>query len=80
MERVSLERSKKQRLPVRLFNGARHACLGMHVARLEGKVCMEALSRYMPDYVVETDRLVRLRTEFVQGFESVPIKFKPFRV
>ena len=71
-----------RRRPARIlsFGHGTHACLGMHVARLEGKVCMEALSRYMPDYVVETDRLVRLRTEFVQGFESVPIKFKPFRV
>ena len=71
-----------RRRPARIlsFGHGTHACLGMHVARLEGKVCLEALSRYMPDYVVETDRLVRLRTEFVQGFESVPIKFKPFRV
>ncbi|MCZ6714170.1 MAG: cytochrome P450 [Deltaproteobacteria bacterium] len=71
-----------RRRPPRIlsFGHGTHACLGINVARLEGKVCMELLSRYMPDYVVETDRLVRLRTEFVQGFESVPIKFKPFRV
>ncbi len=71
-----------KRRPARIlsFGHGTHGCLGMHVARLEGKVCLETLTRYMPEYVVETDRLVRLRTEFVQGFESVPIRFKPFRV
>jgi cytochrome P450 len=57
------------------FGAGTHACLGTHVARLEGRVTFETLLARMPDYEVDLDRAVRLRTEFVQGFASLPIRF-----
>ena len=54
-----------------------HACLGTHVAKMEGKLTFEAVLKRIPDYEVDVDNAKRLRTEFVQGFESLPIKFKP---
>ena len=66
------------RRPARIlsFGAGTHQCLGTHVARLEGKITLETILRRMPEYEVDLDRAVRLRTEFVQGFQSLPIRFK----
>ncbi len=76
-DRIDIKRNPQRILS---FGHGTHACVGQHVARLEGKICLEALLKHMPDYEVETDRLQRLKTEFVQGFESMPVTFKPFKV
>jgi hypothetical protein len=73
------DRFDVKRRPRRIlsFGAGTHACLGMHVARMEGRVCLEAILARMPEYVVEIERAERLRTEFVQGFASLPIRFDP---
>ena len=57
------------------FGAGTHACLGTHVARMEGRVTLEAILSRMPDYEVQLDRAQRLRTEFVQGYSHLPICF-----
>jgi len=57
------------------FGAGTHACLGLHVAKMEGRVCFEELLAAMPEYEVDVGKVKRLRTEFVQGFESLPITF-----
>ena len=61
--------------PLRIlsFGAGSHQCLGTHVARMEGKVTLDAMLSRFPDYAVDLDQAVRLRTEFVQGFESLPV-------
>jgi cytochrome P450 len=68
-----------KRRPPRIlsFGHGIHSCIGLHVARMEAKVCLEAVAKHLPEYEVELDRLERLRTEFVQGFATMPIRFKP---
>jgi cytochrome P450 len=56
------------------FGAGHHACLGTHVARMEGKVCLEEVLARFPEYEVDLDRATRFRTEFVQGFQSLPIR------
>ncbi|MGH0038560.1 MAG: cytochrome P450 [Myxococcota bacterium] len=58
------------------FGAGTHACLGFHVARMEGKVCFEELLAAFPGYEILHDRAERLRTEFVQGFAALPISFQ----
>jgi hypothetical protein len=58
------------------FGAGAHQCLGTHVARMEGRVSLEEILGRWPDYEVELERAERLRTEFVQGFASLPIRFR----
>ena len=60
------------------FGHGTHACLGRHVARLEARVALEEILTAMPDYVVDLDASERLYTEYVQGFASLPIDFRPY--
>ena len=64
------------RRPARIltFGAGAHQCLGRHVARMEGRVCFEEILARFPDYEVELERAVRLHTEFVQGFASLPLR------
>lgn len=66
------------RKPARIlsFGAGNHACLGTHVARMEGRVCFEAILERFPGYEPDLDRAVRLRTEFVQGFASLPLRVR----
>jgi hypothetical protein len=58
------------------FGAGNHQCLGTHVARMEGKVCLEELLARFPNYRVDVERAVRLRTEFVQGFATLPVRIR----
>jgi len=57
------------------FGQGTHACIGIHVAKMEGKVCLEETLRRIPDYELQMDRSERLVTDFVQGFAKLPIRF-----
>jgi cytochrome P450 len=57
------------------FGAGTHACLGLHVAKMEGRVCLEEILGTWPEYQVDLENAERLRTEFVQGFASMPILF-----
>ncbi len=65
------------RKPARIlsFGAGTHACLGLFVAKMEGRVCLEELLARAPDYEVDESGIERLRTEFVQGFASLPVTF-----
>jgi cytochrome P450 len=57
------------------FGAGTHACLGTHVARMEGRVTLETILARMPHYEVDLAGAERLQTEFVQGYEKLPIRF-----
>jgi cytochrome P450 len=58
------------------FGHGIHACIGRHFARLEAVLCLEKVLGHMPEYEVEEGRLRRIRTEFVQGWESMPVRWR----
>jgi cytochrome P450 len=57
------------------FGFGLHACLGMHLARLEGKVALEEILRAMPDFSVDEAGLDRMHSPNVRGFTRVPVRF-----
>jgi cytochrome P450 len=66
-----------QRRPPRIasFGAGQHACLGQHVAKLEGRLCLEAILSRAPHYRVDVGRAERHHTEFVQGYARLPVEF-----
>jgi cytochrome P450 len=58
------------------FGHGTHLCIGQHFARMEAKLCIKTLLDWAPEYEVRADQLVRLKTEFVQGWESMPVAFE----
>ena len=68
-----------QRKPSRIlsFGAGIHTCIGLHVAQMEGRVCLEEALRRIPDWEVDWAESERLRTEFVQGFAKLTVRFQP---
>ena len=58
------------------FGYGPHSCLGVNVARLEGRVCLEELLARAPHYAVDQAGAERLVTEYVQGYWKLPIVFE----
>jgi cytochrome P450 len=73
------DRFDVHRRPPRIlsFGHGIHACIGQHFARLEGRLCLAKLLAHAPDYEVREEKLTRIRTEFVQGWESMPVVLRP---
>jgi len=58
------------------FGHGTHACLGIHVAKAEGRIALEELLRRDREYDIDLAGAERLRTEFVQGFARLPIRIR----
>jgi cytochrome P450 len=55
------------------FGHGTHACLGIHIAKAEGRIGLEELLARAPEYELDLAAAVRHRTEFVQGYASLPV-------
>jgi cytochrome P450 len=73
-ERFDIHRNPPRTLS---FGHGTHACIGLHVARLEGRIALRKLLDKFPRYEIETDRLERYATEFVQGYSRMPVRWSP---
>jgi cholest-4-en-3-one 26-monooxygenase len=58
--------------------GGPHFCLGRHLAALELRVMLQALTERMPDIVLN-GQATRLRSTFVNGIKYLPVRFAPAR-
>lgn len=69
----------RRKIPrVLTFGRGAHACIGQHIALLEGRVLLEEMLATMPDYEVDIEGCSRAQSEWMQGYLSVPIRFRPF--
>ena len=75
----SPDRFDIHRRPARIltFGHGTHACIGQHFAKTEGKLCIRKLLAEVPDYEVKSGELSRIKTEFVQGWETMPVVLRP---
>ncbi len=59
------------------FGHGNHSCLGTHIAALEGETATRQLLEKMPEYEIDEDAIVRLRSEFVAGIVGLPARPGP---
>src|SRR5262245_10544971 len=69
-DRFDIERTPNHHLS---FGLGVHFCLGASLARMELRVGLEEFLRRAPDYAVDWDRVVRLRSDTNRGFEQLTI-------
>jgi cytochrome P450 len=62
------------------FGRGTHACIGQHIALLEGRILLEEMLAAMPDYEVDMEGCVTAQSEWMQGYLGVPIRFRPFSI
>jgi cytochrome P450 len=60
------------------FGVGPHLCLGAALARLEARVMFEEIIRRLPD-IAPAGPVRHLRSNFVNGFTSLPVRFTPAR-
>jgi cytochrome P450 len=70
-DRFELARNTSRSLS---FGQGTHFCLGAALARLEGRVALEAFVRHFPAWEVETAGIVRVHSVNVRGFSALPVR------
>jgi cytochrome P450 len=55
------------------FGQGTHFCIGIHVARLEGRVLLEELLSRIPDYDIDEAGAVRPPSDFQVGYTAMPL-------
>lgn len=58
------------------FGHGPHLCLGLHVARLEGRVVLEELLRAAPEYGVDADGIERRSADQLRGIVRLPLALR----
>jgi cytochrome P450 len=61
------------------FGTGQHFCLGANLARIELRVMFEELLKRLPDLTLDGP-VERIRSNFVNGIASMPVRFQPERV
>lgn len=61
---------------VAAFGMGPHFCIGIHIARLEGRLIVEELLARFPDYAVDPERGERAVSEFQIGWVRLPLMIR----
>ena len=59
------------------FGHGLHHCIGIHVARLEGRVLLAELLRRVPHFEIDESGIERPPSDFQIGYTAMPIEFAP---
>jgi len=71
-DRFDIQRGAKRMLT---FGHGNHACLGTHIAALEGELALDAVLERIPEYAIDEARIEWLRSEFVAGITCLPATY-----
>jgi cytochrome P450 len=60
------------------FGLGQHFCIGIHLARLEGRVLLEEFLSRVTDYEIDIDAAVRYPSSFQWGYNELPVVIKGY--
>ncbi len=72
-DRYDLDRDTRQAIS---FGGGPHFCLGAPLARLEARIVLDELVTRVSDYEIDPDRIRRVHTTNIRGFDYLPTTVK----
>lgn len=72
-DRLDIDRERKMGFNLALGYGI-HSCLGAALARMEGRIALEALLDLIPEYEVDRGGLRRVAMANVCGWSNVPVR------
>jgi cytochrome P450 len=72
-DRLDIDRERKMGFNLALGYGI-HSCLGAALARMEGRIALEALLKLIPEYEVDRSGLRRVAMANVCGWSNVPVR------
>lgn len=72
-DRLDIDRERKMGFNLALGYGI-HSCLGAALARMEGRIALEALLHLIPEYEVDRAGLRRVAMANVCGWSNVPVR------
>jgi cytochrome P450 len=72
-DRLDIDRERKMGFNLALGYGI-HSCLGAALARMEGRIALQALLDLIPEYEVDRDGLRRVAMSNVCGWSNVPVR------
>jgi cytochrome P450 len=58
------------------FGQGDHFCMGIHLARMEGRVMMQEFLSAVPDYAIDEANARRTKSTFQQGWDYLPVSVK----
>jgi cytochrome P450 len=61
------------------FGHGPHHCVGIHLARLEGRVLLEEFLSRISDYAVDLPGVERATSEFQIGYTRLPVEVRAVR-
>ncbi len=72
-DRLDIDRERKMGFNLALGYGI-HSCLGAALARMEGRIALEALLNLIPEYEIDRSGLRRVAMANVCGWSNVPVR------
>jgi cytochrome P450 len=55
------------------FGLGQHYCIGVHLAKLEGRVLLEEFLRRVTDFEIDLDAAMRYPSSFQWGYNELPV-------
>jgi cytochrome P450 len=72
-DRFNIHRTAGQHVA---FGYGVHYCLGVALARLEGRIVLEEVLKRFPEWEVDWDHAVQAHTSTVRGWQKLPVKIR----
>lgn len=60
------------------FGQGDHFCMGIHLARMEGRVLLQEFLATVEDYEIDEDNARRTKSTFQQGWDYLPVKINSY--